>query len=123
MRKDDFQRRREHLKNLSEEELQERFFSLAQEIVEPLLSLARTHTSPSIERSVLLRMGCNSLEAKELVKKMEEKDLLGHGAGHIIYALAKEENLSIKEAYKALVEENLWERVEEIFRGSHHETR
>ena len=48
-------------RGLTDEELEARFWELAQEVVDPLVELARTHTSPSIERSVLMRMGIDSL--------------------------------------------------------------
>lgn len=117
MREDDFTIRREHLKDLPEEELEKRFWDLAEKIVHPLLDLAKTHTSPSIERSVLLRMGFNSLEAKELVSRMQEKDLLGHGAGHIIYRVAQDAGLDMKGAGQALLDGRLWEAVEGHFGG------
>ncbi len=44
-------------------------------IVAPLIEEARTHTTPSIERSVLLRMGFSSIEAKALVARMHERRL------------------------------------------------
>ena len=66
-RADDFQERRKHLEELSEEELELRFWELASELVDPLIDLAEKNTSPSIERSVLLRMGFSSLEAKAVV--------------------------------------------------------
>ena len=72
-REDDFPVRRQHLAGLSDQELQERFWQLAQELVAPLVELARTHTSPSIERSVLLRMGFSSLEASAIVARCVEK--------------------------------------------------
>ena len=53
-RNDDFNERRVHLANLSDEELKNRFWSLASEIVEPMIELGRKNTTPSIERSVLL---------------------------------------------------------------------
>ena len=56
-REDDFQTRREHLKNLSDEELKSRFWALTGQLVDPLLELAHENTSPAIERSVLLRLG------------------------------------------------------------------
>lgn len=117
MRKDDFATRREHLKDLSEEELEKRFWELSQKIIDPLLQLAKTHTSPSIERSVLLRMGFNSLQAKGLVSRMEEKNLLGHGAGNILYQLAYDKKISLEEAGEALLQENLWDQVEKIWGG------
>ena len=64
-RADDFESRREHLRNMSDEELKNYFWQLAQQVVDPLLEYGRTHTSPSIERSVLLRMGFSSLERSE----------------------------------------------------------
>ena len=60
-RKDDFQARRQHLADLSDQELHQRFWDLLDQVVEPLAQLARTHTSPAIERSVLLRMGFSSI--------------------------------------------------------------
>jgi D-ornithine 4,5-aminomutase subunit alpha len=55
-RADDFEQRRAHLANLTDEELYERFWKLANEIVDPLLELGKKNTTPSIERSILLRM-------------------------------------------------------------------
>ncbi len=103
-REDDFEKRREHLKDLSDKELKERFWDLAEEIVDPLIDMAETHTSQSIERSVLLRMGFNSLDAKIIVKKVAEADLLGKGAGHVLLKLSKKENLEVKEAGLAIVD-------------------
>ena len=103
-REDDFAERRQHLADLSEEELRERFWDLAEEIVDPIMDLASTHTSPSVERSVLLRMGFDSLDAKAIVKKITEADLLGKGAGHVILKLAERENMEIKEAGLAIKE-------------------
>ena len=47
---DDFQERRQHLAGLSDEELNQRFWELLEQVVEPLAQLAQTHTSPAIER-------------------------------------------------------------------------
>ena len=60
VREDTFEHAHQYLSGLTDEELKVRFWSLAQEIVDPLVELARTHTSPSIERSVLMRMGIDS---------------------------------------------------------------
>lgn len=87
-RVDDFETRRQHLKNLNDDELKERFWQLAREIVQPLYDLAWTHTSPSIERSVLLRMGFSSLEAKAIVSGLEKRGLLGKGAGKAVLEYA-----------------------------------
>ena len=66
-RKDDFKTRRLHLADLSDSEIKERFWSLAEQIVDPLLDLGYKNTSPSIERSILLRMGFSSLEAMAIL--------------------------------------------------------
>lgn len=116
-RRDDFQERRQHLAQLSDAELHQRFWELAEQIVNPLVDLATKHTSPSIERSVLMRMGLSSLESKDLVQRIWEKELLGKGAGHIVWRIAKEKNLGIREAAQALIAGQYWEDVEAIFGG------
>lgn len=103
-REDDFEKRRQHLKDLSDEELKEKFWNLAEEIVDPLIETAKTHTSQSIERSILLRMGFNSLDAKAITKKIVEADLLGKGAGHVVLKLAEDNEMEIKEAGLAIVD-------------------
>lgn len=110
-REDDFERRREHLQELTDEELHRRFWSLVNEVVAPLIEEARTHTSPSLERSVLLRMGFSSLEAGGLVKRMEERGLLGHGAGRLVLELSRRKGLSVREAGMALGEGKYWEEL------------
>ena len=83
-RPDTFQDVRGHLAELSDDELEARFWELAQQIVDPLVELARTHTSPSIERSVLMRMGIDSRTCMAVVAECETRGLLGHGAGHVV---------------------------------------
>ena len=85
-RNDDFETRREHLKDLSDAELETRFWSLIEELIDPLLKLGYENTTPAIERSVLLRMGFSSLEAKALVEGCTEHNLLEHGAGKHVNA-------------------------------------
>ena len=70
---------------MNDEELKTYFWQLAQQVVDPLLEYGRTHTTPSIERSVLLRMGFSSLEAKPLVEYAIANDLIGHGVGNVVY--------------------------------------
>ena len=65
---------------------------------ETLLEMAYIHTSKSIERSVLLRMGFSSIEAKVIVNVLHEHNLLKKGTGHCIYILSKNKNISIQEA-------------------------
>ncbi|TYP58499.1 ornithine aminomutase subunit alpha [Thermosediminibacter litoriperuensis] len=111
-RKDDFEIRRKHLSHLTEEELEKRFWELTEKIVEPLIELARTHTSPSIERSVLLRMGFDSLTAKAIVEKCVEKGLLGKGAGHVVLKYALYKNITIKEAGERLAKGDGWDEID-----------
>lgn len=110
-RVDDFEQRRQHLKDTSDEELHAYFWSLVDQIVQPLIEEAHTHTSPSIERSVLLRMGFSSLETRALVNKMSERGLLGHGAGHIVLQLAQNKGISVREAGLGLLHDEYWEEV------------
>jgi D-ornithine 4,5-aminomutase subunit alpha len=58
---------------------------------------------------VLLRMGFSSLEAKALVKQMQARALLGHGAGGLILKLAQRRGLSVREAGLALLAGRDWE--------------
>ena len=95
---DDFEVRRQHLKNMSDTELRAYFLELADKLVDPLLDLAYKNTSKSIERSVLLRMGFNSLEAKGIVEVLNEKNLLKKGTGHCVFLVAKKNNIDIHEA-------------------------
>ncbi|MEW5813873.1 MAG: ornithine aminomutase subunit alpha [Spirochaetota bacterium] len=107
-RSDDFELRREHLKNLTDEELKDRFWALAEKVVAPLLEEARTHTSPSIERSVLLRMGFSSIEAKAIVSLAMGKGVLGHGVGALVVKAAEREGVSIREAGLRMIEGRYW---------------
>ena len=116
-RADDFQDRRKHLADLTDEQLKERFWQLASQLVDPLIDLATKNTTPSIERSVLLRMGFSSLEAKALVEGVMDRGLMGKGAGHVVYVLAKQKNMAIRDAGLALVEGNYWNDVLGIFEG------
>ena len=115
-RDDDFQERRKKLVNLSDEELKNRFWQLAEQIVEPLLKMAKENT-PSIERSVLLRMGFSSLEVKPLVEGAIERNLIGKGVGHIVYRIAKEKGISIREAGEKLIAGDYWDLALDIFKG------
>lgn len=108
-RDDDFESRRAHLAHLSDAELHARFWELVDRIVEPLIAEARTHTSPSIERSVLLRMGFSSVESKALVDGMLKRGVLGHGAGHLLLDLAEREGMSVRDAGLALLAGRHWE--------------
>jgi D-ornithine 4,5-aminomutase subunit alpha len=103
-RKDDFEIRREHLKNLSDDQLKKRFWELTEKIVEPMIDMAKKYTSPSIERSVLLRMGFNSIEANKIVDILYKKDLLGHGAGNVVLKISKKENIKYLDAGRKIID-------------------
>jgi D-ornithine 4,5-aminomutase subunit alpha len=108
-RPDDFEARRAHLRGLPDEALHARFWGLVEAIVEPLIEEARTHTTPSIERSVLLRMGFSSLEAKALVEQVQRRSLLGHGAGALLLRLALSKGVTVREAGLGLLDGRDWE--------------
>jgi D-ornithine 4,5-aminomutase subunit alpha len=111
-RPDDFEERRKRLRALSDAELHSYFWSLTEKIVAPLVEEARGHTSPSIERSVLLRMGFSSVEAKDLVARMGERRLLARGAGRLVLELAQARGIPLREAGTGLLEGRLWEDLE-----------
>ena len=116
-RADDFQERRKHIAGLNDEELYQRFWQLTSEVVDPLLELGKKNTTPSIERSILLRMGISSLETKPIVEGCMDRGLMGKGAGHVVYKLANSKNISIKEAGTLLAEGKCWDEVVELFKG------
>ena len=108
-RPDDFELRRKQLEAMTDEELHAHFWSLAERIVAPLIEEARTHTTPSIERSVLQRMGFSSIEATELVVQLGNRELLARGAGCLVLELSKAKGVSVREAGCALLGGRYWE--------------
>lgn len=117
-REDDYSTRSEHLKTLSDEELKNRFWSLTEQLVDPLLTLGKENTTPSIERSVLLRMGFSSLEAKAIVDGCMERNLLGHGAGNVVFRYAKQKRIDIRQAGLALLQPNAMDEAAGLFGGA-----
>ena len=81
----------------------------------PLLELGRRNTTPSIERSVLLRMGFSSIEARAIVEGVIDRGLMGKGAGHVVYKLAKSKGMDTRDAGLALAEGRHWNDVLELF--------
>lgn len=116
-RVDDFEKRREHLKNLSDTQLYERFWSLTKQIVQPLVDLSYTHTSPAIERSVLLRMGFSSLEARPIVEYGTKWNLLGKGMGNVVLTYARLKNLDYLKAGEELAGGTGWDLIIEKMKG------
>lgn len=99
-----FEKRREELKKMSDEQLKARFWDLCNQVVDPIVDLARTHTSPSIERAVLLRMGVDSVSAHGVVDRILEAGLLGKGAGHVVLKVSQKNGTDIRGAAAAILE-------------------
>lgn len=115
-RTDDFETRRKHLEQLTDEELKLTFWELADKTIAPLIDLAKTHTSPAIERSILLRMGFSSIEAKSIVDKVIDYHLMGKGAGHVVYVLSQSRKCSIREAGLLLIQDEGFQEVISYFK-------
>ena len=116
-REDDFAVRRAHLANLSDEELYNEFWAMAEKVVKPLLELGEKNTSPAIERSVLLRMGFSSIECKAIVDGVMDRGLMGKGAGHVVYKLAKAKDMTVREAGVKLANGEMWQEAADLFKG------
>jgi D-ornithine 4,5-aminomutase subunit alpha len=110
-REDTYLEWREHLAGLDDEALEARFWTLVNEITDPLIELARTHTSASIERSVLMRMGVDSRTCMAVVTEVDNRGLLGHGAGHVVLHCATEWGVDVREAAARLAAGEGWETV------------
>ena len=115
-REDDFAVRRAHLANLSDEELYNEFWAMAEKVVKPLLELGEKNTSPAIERSVLLRMGFSSIECKAIVDGVMDRGLMGKGAGHVVYKLAKAKDMTVREAGVKLANGEMWQEAADLFK-------
>lgn len=114
-REDDFQVRRKHLAKLSDEQLYERFWDLAEQIVQPMLDAGKIYTTPAIERSVLLRMGFSSIEAKPIVDGVIERNLMRKGCGNVVWRLSQKLGVSVREAGLALAAGRCWDEVDTLF--------
>jgi D-ornithine 4,5-aminomutase subunit alpha len=100
-----FEERQKVLQELSDHELKERFWQLCDQLVDPIVEFARTHTSPSIERSVLLRMGIDSITAHGVVDRVLEVGLLGKGAGHVVLRVSQKLGVDIPTAARSILED------------------
>lgn len=115
-RHDDFEVRRQHLKAMTDQELKTYFLELADKLVDPLLDMAYKNTSKSIERSVLLRMGFSSIEAKGIVEVLSEYNLLSKGAGHCVYAIGQSKKIDFHDAGLLILEGDGIEFLMEYFK-------
>lgn len=100
---DRFEKRRAEYTQMTDDQLKARFWELCDELVAPIVDLARTHTSPSIERAVLLRMGIDSLSAHGVVDRIYQAGLLGKGAGHVLLRLAEKQGCDVTSAAAAIL--------------------
>ncbi len=107
-RHDDFNERRSSLINLTDEELHNRFWQLSQQLVDPMIELARQHTTPSIERSVLLRMGASSIEASSIVGYAIANGVIGSGVGHCLIKVMNYYRLSLRETIEKCADESFF---------------
>jgi D-ornithine 4,5-aminomutase subunit alpha len=110
-----FAKRRAHLGKMSDEELHEYFWQLTDKVVSPLLEAGKIYTTPAIERSVLLRMGFSSLEASPIVEGLIDRNLIGKGAGHVVWKLSEALGVSVREAGTALANGDHWDKVCGLF--------
>lgn len=97
--------RLEELSQLSDADLKARFWELSEQMMTPVVDLAKTHTSPSIERSVLLRMGIDSISTHGVVDKVAEAGLLGKGAGHVVLKVSHAKGVDVREAAKLIIDD------------------
>ena len=75
-----FEDLRAELATLDDDALKARFWQLCEEVMTPVVDFSRTHTTPSIERSVLLRMGIDSVTTHAVAENVLNAGLLGKGA-------------------------------------------
>lgn len=100
--------RTERLSLLNDEELYQRFWMLADRLTKPLAEFASLHTTPSIERSVLLRMGFNSLQARAFVERCITEGVIGQGAGGVLLRYASQHKIDLFQAFDRLMEIKNW---------------
>ena len=112
-RADTYAQERGRLAGFTDEQLEAHFWELTQQIVDPLVELARTHTSPSIERSVLMRMGVDSRACMAIVTECEKRGLLGHGAGNVVLQCATLWDVDVRAAAAKLAGGAGWDAVEQ----------
>lgn len=117
-REDTYLQERGHVAGLSDAELEARFWELTRQVVDPLVALARTHTSPSIERSVLMRMGIDSPTCMAVVAECEKRGLLGHGAGQVVLRCGTTWGVPVPEAAARLAAGEGWDVVERTWGGA-----
>ena len=61
-------------------------------------------------------MGISSLDTQKIVQSCMDNGLMGHGAGHVVYKISKDKNISISEAGTALANGEYWQDAVALFR-------
>ncbi len=104
-RMEKYEKRRALLARMTDDQVKARFWELCNKVSAPLVDLSKTHTSPSIERSVLMRMGIDSFTAAGVVARVKEAGLLGKGAGHCVLKVSQKHKLDLREAAKRIAQD------------------
>lgn len=100
-----YEQLRTELAGLDDEALKARFWQLCQEAMTPVVEFARAHTTPSIERSVLLRMGIDSVSTHAVVENLLNAGLLGKGAGHAVLRLSRMRGIDLRAAAQLIIDD------------------
>lgn len=93
-----FETLRAELATMDDDALKDRFWQLCQEVMTPVVELGKIHTTPSIERSVLLRMGIDSVTTHAVVENLNVAGILGKGAGHAVLRLSQRDGIDLRAA-------------------------
>lgn len=96
---------RTELADLDDAALKERFWQLCEEVMTPV-----------VERSVLLRMGIDSVTTHAVVENVFAAGLGGKGAGHAVLRLSRRDGIGLRDAATRIAEDP--KALDELFDGS-----
>lgn len=105
-RQNNFEARQKELMKLTDQELKDKFWQLCNKAVEPMVESGKKYTSPSIERSILLRMGIDSVSSQAIVSRIKEAGLLKKGAGNVVLKVSKKLDTSILDAGQKIINDD-----------------
>lgn len=115
-RADDFAERRKHIANLTDQELYDRFWALIRAGGCPAAGAGPQEYHP-------LGRACRAAADGHLLSGNPEDcgglyghSLMSHGAGHVVYKLSREKNLSIPEAGHLLAQGKYWDEAAALFK-------
>jgi D-ornithine 4,5-aminomutase subunit alpha len=115
-KKENNQERRKRINKLNDEELYNYFWELTDKIIDPIIKLSETSTSPSIERSVILRMGFSSIVATQIVDHALKKNLLGKGVGKLILKYSEIRQVDYLSAGLELSKGEGWKQLIDVYK-------